>query len=208
MNCFFCKCSFLTINLLMEHIRIKHKTFMNCEIKCQVKDCNQNFANVYHLKKHILHTHYMNEETPEAVCNVAVNKIPNNQLSNLPENPLHHITNNFHNVHENNMLYQLNNIQEIDVDKFKSLVFTLALRCISKLYANGTLHRKVVHEIVSNMFVTYLSSCMQFLMHKYKEMNELCCYLRVIEQGFKIFKSEFKTLQYLKEINVYSCLKL
>lgn len=56
-SCFFCAHSFLSLESLISHVKLKHKTLMNYEVQCNFIDCFYKFSCVYSLVRHIKTKH-------------------------------------------------------------------------------------------------------------------------------------------------------
>lgn len=216
-SCFYCELSFHSLNSLMLHITLKHKTCLYSQVKCNFTNCFKKYANIYSLKRHLIRDHQIEQDishfndnnnfhnndknnTTVAINNVlelgkiiiANNEIPeefkvNDILSNSVL-PLSFLESN------------LNSYKNIDLNTFQDIVINMSLCFITHLYAYGSLSRKIVHNIINEMSNSYLSILLTIISKKFNDSDDLCAMLNILKNGFKIFKSEYLTFAYLKNI--------
>lgn len=200
LRCMFCSRFLHSINYLMIHIKLNHKSLMHLEIKCNFENCSQTYNNVYLLKRHILCKHIGDNNSLQSkrMKNIAQKK------RDVLQSALSNINSIFEEERMNvldSILPTLNESNEIEMSEFKEKVYKSGLRFITKLYAKTTLNRNMIHEIMKNTLSFYNNICLEYLKNKYKHIDNLCNILQIIENAFDKFKTEHLTFQYLKNIN-------
>lgn len=76
-SCFFCAHSFLSLESLISHVKLKHKALMNYEVQCNFTDCFYKFTCVHSLVRHIKNKHCVQKLSEESLpCEIA--EVPNN----------------------------------------------------------------------------------------------------------------------------------
>lgn len=211
MNCFFCGEVFVTMELVMQHVRLKHKFMLNSPIMCKLENCNDEFTNVYSLRRHVLSKHYISDQTKSASsinskqendsvidANAAdfsdiTSTISHFDPSNCNENS--EITDNI--IETNSTITN----KKLNIDDYQSIVFKSALSAAIKIYADFTLSRKSINKIIIIISKTYLNTCIKGLQQCCENDSDLSISLNMVYNGFAFLKSEAKTFQYLQQIN-------
>lgn len=197
------------MDLVMQHIRLKHKFMLYSTITCKFDNCNDQFTNVYSLRRHVLSKHYIpqTKSTPSIISR-RVNTVSGinasdfsdttSIISNLDSNNSNEGQKKIENITETN-----NSISEetFNIDIYQSTVLKSALYTIIKMYSNLTLSRETIYQIIETISETYLATCTQALQQCCKNNNNLQISLNIIKNGFAFFKSETKTFKYLEQIN-------
>lgn len=203
--CFFCNHTFLSMKTLMLHIKVRHKLLMNTEVKCNFENCIGNFNNVYSLQKHILKIHsetFMQKaffkQTELLTNDVASPSIIKCNIENSLKDNLKDYLKYFN---LDILLDTVENTDKINIKYFKNIVSEYSVRLVTKLYAIGNLNRKVTHTIINDIGINYISMYSDVLLEKFKDIEDFDIFLNIIKNDFKSFKSEYRTLKYLQEIN-------
>lgn len=143
-RCMFCSRLLLSINFLMIHIKLNHKSRMHCEVKCNVENCFQIYNNIYSLKRHILSEHVKRRNDLKFIRE-------KNILQQTSRNILHPILNNTNsilNVEYNNIISQISSTFDVNNDNymfvFKEKLNECVTHFVAKLYAYGTMNR-IIH---------------------------------------------------------------
>ena len=198
--CFFCTNSFLTIETLLGHVKLKHENQRYYEVKCNIANCFNKFANTYSLLRHIKKVHGAKE---------LIEETPGTYESQEELLPIEKTIESSHSLNTvetslNNDFSEISNDNEVfSIDLFKKQVLHFALCFVTKLYAFGNLNRKLAHEIIVNMCSLYLNNCLNFLVKRIENTSELHQMISVIKNGFHIFRTAYLTLKYLQDINCY-----
>jgi hypothetical protein len=199
-SCFFCSHSFLSLESLISHIKLKHKALMNYEVQCNITDCFYKFACVHSLIKHIKNEHAVQKLSCE------ITEVPNNLNKDVVDliketNPIQqHITILTEPLKD--LPETLCNNEEFTIDQFKRKVFNFALCLVTQLYAYGSLNRKLVHKIIIDICTTYINNCLDFFKCKFQNIV-LHDMLDVMKNGFNTFRTEHLTLTFLSKINCF-----
>lgn len=212
-SCFYCKHSFYSLNTLMLHITLKHKTCIYSQVDCNFANCFKKYANVYSLKRHLIRDHQIekisvsnnnshnndNENASTSVNNTTeLHEMTNDEIEKLIKNtdilnnsllPL-----NFVEINDNNN-------ENISLNTFQDKVINTSLYFITYLYAYGNLSRKTIHSIINEMTNSYLSNLLTIISHRFNNNTDLKSMLNILKNGFKMFKTEHITFAYLKNIN-------
>lgn len=139
MICFFCEEEFTNMDLVMQHIRLKHKFMLNSTVACKFDNCNDQFTNVYSLRRHILNKHCVLETKASSIitkqlndtvldinasdCYNAILSVPTFDSNNSEgQEKIYNI------IETNNSI----NNNKFDIDIFQSTVFKSALSYCSK----------------------------------------------------------------------------
>lgn len=199
------------MDLVMQHIKLKHKFMLNSAITCKFDNCNNEFTNVYSLQRHVLNKHYIPET--KLASNISSKRINDTVIganvsdfsdatSAIPDFDSNNCNEGrkkiFHNMIETND--SINN-EEFNIDVYYSTVFKSALSTVVKMYADLILSRATIHKIITTVSETYLATCIQPLQQCCKNDSDLNISLNMIKNGFIFFKSETKTFKYLEQIN-------
>lgn len=179
----------------MAHIKLNHKSLFYSEVKCNFEKCTQIFNNIYCLKRHMLSKHISNYS--QNIC----------KKTEQGTNALQYSLNDANNVfHEkcNNIIEIIsstsNENNDINITDFKKKVDESATHLVMKLYADSTLNRNIIHDIIRNISLFYNSICLEFLKTKYKNIHDFYDVLQIIQNAFKNFKTEYLTFQYFQKI--------
>lgn len=196
------------MDLVMQHIKFKHKFMLNSAITCKFDNCNDKFTNVYSLRRHVLNKHYISEtksassisskRTNDAIIDASgfsdvTSAIPNFDPNNSNENPK-----KIDNTIETNDFIKN---EKFNIDDYHSIVFKSALSAIVKIYADLTLNRKAIYKIIKIVSETYLTTCIQALQQYCENNSDLNISLNMIKNGFAFLKSEETIFKYLEKIN-------
>lgn len=77
------------MNYFMAHIKLKHKSCLYSEVKCNFEKCSQVYNNIYSLKRHILSKHISYDS--QNIC-----KESSEQKTNVVKYALNDANNIFH----------------------------------------------------------------------------------------------------------------
>lgn len=195
-NCMFCNESFLLFEYFKCHIKLKHNDQLNSEVECNFLNCTNLYSTVYSLFRHILHIVHNTQSNKEQNRNdkgsISLNKSINNERK----------------VHDFNLIADvaslkpmLNNKENYFLQDFNHKMLNITLRLITRLYYFDNFNRKNVHEIINNIFSSYLSESFEMLQEKYGSTSNIYNDLNIIKNSLKKFKSEHYTFKYLININ-------
>lgn len=190
----------------MQHIKLKHKFMLNSTVTCNFENCNDQFTNVYSLRRHVLTKHYIPETKASSITS-SITSINDTSFSHNTSDATSIILNvDSHNFNEGQeKIYNMTEMDSInkqfDIDVYQSIVFKSALSTIVKMYADVTLSRETILKIIKIVSETYLATCIQALQQCCKNNNNLNISLNMIKNSFAFLKSESKTFKYLEQIN-------
>lgn len=200
----------------MQHIRLKHKFMLNSTITCKFDNCDDQFTNVYSLRRHVLNKHISETKLASNITSKQISDI----VFDTDASEFSDATSTISNFNSNNSnegqekIYktiEMNdsvNDEKFDIDIYQSTVFKSALCTVVKLYAGLTLSRETILKIIKTVSETYLATSIQALQQCCKNNNNLNISLNIIKNGFAFLKSERKTFKYLEQINCPFCLKI
>lgn len=135
----------------MEHIKLKHKFMLHSAVTCKFDNCNNEFTNVYSLRRHILNKHLCSKvEIASSISSKGINDTViatnDSDFSYATSSILHFDSNN---ANENRTkIYDMietndfKNFEAFNIDEYNSTVFKSALSAIVTMYADMTLSRR------------------------------------------------------------------
>lgn len=195
-KCPYCIHNTPTIKFLIAHIKFAHGASLSTII-CKQENCTRSFVTLYSFKRHLMVKH-LNEN--------------NTKVSVMPE--LHLFSENVESMDDKftqytnskdllstNVCKELMNNPSMSLQQFDMIVTKSALLLVSKLYADITLSRLIVHKIIQYVNNFYKST-IEIIKHKLEcqgnrnvssDINDMCI---IIQNIFLQFETEHKTLQY------------
>lgn len=192
LRCFFCSRFLLSIDYLMIHIKLKHKSLMHNTIKCNFENCSQVYSNVYCAKRHILSSHINNPRHLQHIS-TAKNAERKEVISQSTINSAHdYLTQERINVMDI-MSNTCNEGNNMDIVQVQEKINTAATLVVAKLYACRTLNRTVINDIIKTISSFYNCVCLPMLKNKYNNIDGLQDVLQIIETAFDNFKTEYST---------------
>lgn len=128
----------------MQHIKLKHKYMLNSTVTCKFNDCNDQFTNVYSLRRHVLNKHYISKtKLASSITSKRINDTAFDTNSSkvsatstsaiLNWNKSNKCQDKIDNMIETNDPV---NDEKFDIDIYQSTVFKSALSSVVKMYAD------------------------------------------------------------------------
>lgn len=188
LSCFFCLNYYESMTKLIFHVKICHKALRNIEVSCNVENCKRSFHNVHSLIRHIQLQHFNAKASNLRSKNSEVCVRQIDIFENVKDKPL-----NLDNVLSLYTAYvETTATNELTVEEFQSLLHYSAVVLTAKLYANSSLSRKLIRELIDNMKSFYTIS-LKVLNKKVTSTSEIAEMLRIVEHIFDDFKSKHLT---------------
>lgn len=199
LRCMFCPRLLLSLDYLMAHVKLSHKSLMHCEIKCNFEKCSQVY-NIYSLKRHILSDHMNNSSNLQHIGTAKMElRKQKNVLQSTTDTVRDYLYKERSSIIDI-MSTTCNEINNMDMVQLKDKINESATIVVAKLYACGTLNRTVAHEIIQTISLFYNSICLPVIKNKYNNIDGLHDILQVIENAFDNFKTEYSTFRHLQNI--------
>ncbi|XP_029677083.1 uncharacterized protein LOC115243919 [Formica exsecta] len=201
--CPFCVETVATLKLLKIHCKLKHYTKSVSTFTCRQGPCFRTFSDIYSFFKHLSRKHI---EKSYAEIKYEKSDMSKDMLQCSVESPSSAasiaILEN-----ENSEIRVENNDRDFSyfsVDQFADSVAKTSASFVANLYANPSLTPSFAQENIRS--VEQLFKCVNHLRAKYQATSlhvdpDLVAMFEIVENAFKDYSSEYRTMQNFKNIN-------
>lgn len=201
--CPFCKSQFSEV-AFTSHIKLRHKTLIRSTCYCPYENCFRSFNNFYAYKRHLNLKHNTHVDRTQQIENELDKKVlvqfDNQQSPTISPSHL---------AHESCANKTFSPSEPcLSVENFSRIVDQRIALFIAELYANLTLPRSFVSDLIDKLNDLYGSTFISILKQKYncEECNELPSDLNsmfnIVQHAFNNFSTEYKTFAYFEKLNI------
>ncbi|XP_046740534.1 uncharacterized protein LOC124407968 [Diprion similis] len=195
--CPFCQHGYPTSNHLMAHMKLKHSVKWCKKFQCQQPNCWRTFSNSSSYMKHLALKHPLpmqsltipKHRAPENVTDFFFRDVDSCDSSGT--SPVKVDVCNSDNLECN-----------ITVEEFRQLVSDGCASSTAKLYANNTINRSVVQDIIASVDELFSSSCIELIRRKYNSIhsstknNDVNDMLDILSNAFNNLKTEYQRMKF------------
>lgn len=193
MICFECLKSFISIDILICHIKHLHPFAQN--FVCKQNNCQRSFPRLNSLKKHLINNH--------TKCEIVLHSDVGRQMKK---------SNNLNFLENENVIQDDSDDTKYTNDKpFDSseLFYNAILHFISKMYSNSSIPRNIVTAIVNNAkeLCDIIFICMESALKNQNVAEDALNIIRVISNEvnsiFEMLENEYKIFKVIKNSKYY-----